>query len=121
MHPKTQVSIPETTPLMPPPPPDPSQPNITPLPVPPPSIQLTSLLGNAPTEHLRTLQSLYATQVATCIWSAEADRLLDGDRRTVVVGVALRKSSDAEDLGLSEHEKKVFYGVMEMVNELVVR
>ncbi|KAH9951451.1 hypothetical protein B0H21DRAFT_719065 [Amylocystis lapponica] len=116
-----QVTIPQTTPLMPPPPPDPSQPNAISLPTPPASIQLTPLLGNASTERLRTLYSLYASQLATNIWTAESEDMLEGDRRMVVVGLALRRSVEAEGMGLSAHEKNVFYGVMGMVNELVSR
>ncbi|KAI0928424.1 hypothetical protein AcW2_004437 [Taiwanofungus camphoratus] len=116
-----QATIPPTTSLLPQPGPDPAQANNIPLPAPPPSIQLMPLLGNAPSEHLQTLHSLYASQIATLIWTSEAESTLDGDRRGVVVGVALRKSMEGEDIDLSDYERRVFYGVMEMVREILGR
>ncbi|CCM04605.1 uncharacterized protein FIBRA_06787 [Fibroporia radiculosa] len=114
-----QATIPPTTPLDPLPPPDPAQPNVVPLPIPPPAIQLTPLLGHAPSEHMQTLHSLYASQVATLVWTSGAEVALETERRAVVVGLALRKSDDASGVGLSEHERKVFYGVMDVVKELL--
>ncbi|KAH9935020.1 uncharacterized protein B0H18DRAFT_979432 [Fomitopsis serialis] len=114
-----QATIPATTALDPAPPPDPSEPNVIPLPPPPPAIQLTPLLGSAPSEHMQTLHSLYTSQVATVIWTEEVQEFMEAERRPIVVGLALRKSSEAEGLGLAEYERKVFYGVMEMVRELV--
>ncbi|KAF8481410.1 hypothetical protein JB92DRAFT_3038627 [Gautieria morchelliformis] len=60
------------------------------LPSPPPSIQLTLLLGSGPSEHIQTLHSLYASQAGTLVWlSAEGN---GGERRPVVVGIALKKA-----------------------------
>ena len=88
------------------------------LPPPPPSIQLTPLLGSAPTDHLRTLYALYASQVATIIWIEEGGGLADERRRSVVLGIALKKSG-GEDHGLSEAERETFHQVMGMVKDLV--
>ncbi|KAJ7111539.1 hypothetical protein C8R43DRAFT_903991 [Mycena crocata] len=113
-----QATIPETTPLFPAIQ-DPAQPNVRALPEPPASIQLTPLLGNAPSEHLRTLHSLYAAQIATIIWTAGSSNPLEVSRRSVIVGIALRKSESSGDEGLTENERSVFTGVMSMVSELV--
>ncbi|KAI0362402.1 hypothetical protein OH77DRAFT_49873 [Trametes cingulata] len=115
-----QASMPSTMPLLPPPPPDPSQPNELPLPVPPPSLQLTPLLGSAPSERIHTLHSLYASQIATLVWTLEEANVLETDRRPVVVGVALAKSPEpSESSELSAHDRAVFRGVMDMVREVL--
>lgn len=114
---KIQASIPQTAPLLAQPSPDMQEPNGSALPPPPPSIQLTPLLGSAPTDHLRTLHALYASQVATIVWVAEAGGLMDERRRSVIVGLALKRSG--EDQGLSEAERETFHQIMGMVTELV--
>ncbi|KII88402.1 hypothetical protein PLICRDRAFT_175996 [Plicaturopsis crispa FD-325 SS-3] len=116
-----QATIPPTVPLLPAPAPDSGNPNIQTLPPPPAAIQLTSLLGGGPTEHMQTLHSLYASQIATIVWTAESQGPLEVDRKAVVVGVALRKSEGDESGGLSESERDVFLGVMSMLNELLSR
>ena len=115
---KIQASIPQTAPLLAQVSPDEQEPNISALPPPPPSIQLTPLLGSAPTDHLRTLYALYASQIATIIWIAEAGGLMDVRRRSVILGLALKKSG-GEDQGLSEAERETFQQVMGMVRDLV--
>lgn len=114
---KIQASIPQTVPLLAQPSPD-EEPNASVLPPPPPSIQLTPLLGSAPTDHLRTLYALYVSQVATIIWIAEAGGLVD-ERRSVIVGLALKKSGGEEDQGLSTAERETFHQVMSMVEDLI--
>ncbi|KAI0689792.1 hypothetical protein BC835DRAFT_1282269 [Cytidiella melzeri] len=112
-----QATMPDTAPLLPPPPSvDSSEPS---LPPPPPSIQLTPLLGQAQSEHGHTLHSLYASQVATVVWTAEETREMEVDRRGVIVGVALRSSPDDAEGGSNEHEQRVFLGVMKMIRELL--
>ena len=109
-------------PLLPPPPPDPENPNVIPLPAPPPSLQLTPLLGSAPSDRVQTLHSLYASQIATLVWTMEEASVLEADRRAVVVGIALAKTPAPSDSSeLSPHDRAVFYGVMEMVRELLAR
>ena len=109
-------------PLLPPPPPDPENPNVIPLPVPPPSLQLTPLLGNAPSDRVQTLHSLYASQIATLVWTMEEASVLEADRRPVVIGIALAKPSDSsESSELSRRDQEVFYGVMESVRELLAQ
>lgn len=109
-------------PLLPPPPPDPSQPNVIPLPVPPPSLQLTPLLGSAPSERIQTLHNLYASQIATLVWTLEGASVLEADRRAVVVGIALAKALDpANSSELTPHDRAMFYGVMNMVRDVLDR
>ncbi|KAI0093698.1 hypothetical protein BDY19DRAFT_989250 [Irpex rosettiformis] len=110
-----QATMPDTAPLLPTEPsPNPS--DIS-LPPPSPSIQLTPVLGQAPSEHDQTLHSLYASQIATLVWTAEAAGALDSGRRGVIVGIALRKSSGEE--GSTGGEQRVFIGAMGMVTELL--
>ncbi|KAG2158211.1 uncharacterized protein EDB93DRAFT_1219414 [Suillus bovinus] len=99
-----QASMPLTIPL------DLDSTNTT-LPAPPAAIQLTPLLGGAPSEHLHTLHSLYASQIATIIWVSEAKKM-DIKRRNVVVGIALHRDADAD-------ERKTFLGVMDHLYQLV--
>ncbi|KAJ7109455.1 hypothetical protein C8R44DRAFT_713558 [Mycena epipterygia] len=89
------------------------------LPSPPASIQLTPLLGNAPSQHVQTLHSLYAAQIATILWTVGSSNPLEVSRKSVVVGIALRRSDENEDGGLTENERIVFAGVMSMILELV--
>jgi proteasome assembly chaperone 3 len=115
---KIQASIPQNAPLLSQSSPDRGDSNAITLPPPLPTIQLTPLLGSAPTDHLRTLYALYASQVATIVWIAEAGGLADERRRSVVVGLALKKSGE-ENQGLSEAERGTFHQVMGMVEDLV--
>ncbi|KAF9227688.1 hypothetical protein BS17DRAFT_774160 [Gyrodon lividus] len=106
-----QASIPSTTPLrldalFPDPAPEP-------LPSPPAAIQLTPLFGSAPSEHMQTLHSLYAAQIATLIWLADDEELMGSDRRSVIVGVALRKSKNVSEEELNKEERQVFHGIMD--------
>ncbi|KAF7294870.1 hypothetical protein MIND_01024900 [Mycena indigotica] len=105
-----QATIPETTPLAPPATADE-------LPEPSPAIQLTPLLGQGPSQHMQTLHSLYAAQIATIIWTASSNPL-DVTRKSVVVGIALQRTS-SDDENLTAHERNVFGGVMKMILELV--
>ncbi|TRM56245.1 hypothetical protein BD626DRAFT_441280 [Schizophyllum amplum] len=108
-----QASLPQTTPLQPAPDPDATNPNAVLLPPPPPGIQLTSLLGSAPSDHQRTLHHLYASQIATIVWVAESGGALAGPRRDVVIGLALRKAAVAEeDNTLSATERETYNAVM---------
>ncbi|EJF66086.1 hypothetical protein BD309DRAFT_948143 [Dichomitus squalens] len=117
-----QATIPSTMPLLPPPPPDPENPNVIPLPVPPPSLQLMPLLGSAPSDRVQTLHALYASQIATLVWTMEEASVLEADRRPVVVGIALAKTSGPpESSELGPRDRAVFYGVMDLVRELLAR
>jgi hypothetical protein len=84
------------------------------LPPVPPAIELTTLLGNTLSEHMQTLHSLYAAQIATIIWNWE-DEHSPGLRRSVVVGIALRKIHEQDEVG----ERESFFQVMEMVQQLL--
>ena len=77
------------------------------------------MLGSAPSEHMHTLYSLYASQIATIIWTLESQSPLAVSRRSVVVGLALRKSDETGDMELTERERDVFQGVMTMLYELL--
>ena len=66
---------------------------------------------------MQTLHSLYAAQIATIIWTAESEGTLEVDRRNVIVGIALRKSEGGDNDGLSEQERNLFAGVMEMLRD----
>ncbi|TFK92311.1 hypothetical protein K466DRAFT_573158 [Polyporus arcularius HHB13444] len=119
-----QATVPSTMPLLPAPPPDPEHPNIVPLPVPPPSLQLTPLLGSAPTERIQTLHSLYASHISTLVWTMEEASVMEADRRAVVVGIALAKAPGTvadSSSELSPHDRRVFYGVMEMLRDLLAQ
>jgi proteasome assembly chaperone 3 len=116
---KIQVTLPATVPLLPAPALDPAHPNNQPLPSPPAALQLTTLLGRAPSEHMQTLYSLYASQIATIIWTLESEGPLQASRRSVVVGLALHKSDRTSDMGVTEHERDTFREVMTMLYELL--
>lgn len=115
-----EARIPEAEPLLPPLAPPEGSTEI-PLPPPPPSVQLTPLFGNAPTEHSQILHSLYAAQVATLIWTEEAASGLGQERRPIIVGVALKKGGENEGETLSEHDRMVFREVMTIVRSLAAQ
>ncbi|KAG6874210.1 hypothetical protein C0995_003756 [Termitomyces sp. Mi166 len=114
-----QASIPDTAPLLPAPAPDLQYPNQQPLPPPSPAIQLTPLLGSSPSEYIHTLHSLYASQIATIVWTQAALRAMETSRRNVVVGLALKKFDGSDDEGVTERDKKLFQGVMSALHELL--
>ncbi|KAJ3869955.1 hypothetical protein EV359DRAFT_28884 [Lentinula novae-zelandiae] len=113
-----QVSLPATIPLTPSAP-DTTEPNAPILPPPPIAIQLTPLFGSAPSDRIQTLHSLYASQIATIIWLAETENPLQVVRKNVIVGIALRRSDQAGELGLTEMERQTFYGAMSAIQELL--
>lgn len=70
---------------------------------------------------MQTLHSLYAAQMATIVWTAEAQGPFEVSRRGVIVGLALRKSGVVGDVGLTESEKATFRGTMSMLQELLAK
>ena len=98
---------------------DPAHPNSQPLPSPPAGVQLTTLLGGAPSERMHTLYALYASQIATIIWTVENEGPLQVARRSVIVGLALRKFDEPNDMELTQREKSTFHRVMTMLYELL--
>ncbi|KAF8625801.1 hypothetical protein AX15_005188 [Amanita polypyramis BW_CC] len=106
-----QASLPSTTPLNPA-----SSPDV--LPTPPAALQLTTLLGSAPSEHMRTMHSLYASQIATIVWLHEAGAGT-GSRRSVVVGLAFQPFKEAEGMEITDSQRKAFYSIMEMIQQLL--
>ncbi|KAH8106993.1 hypothetical protein BXZ70DRAFT_915982 [Cristinia sonorae] len=118
-----QATMPATSPLLSPPPVNPEQPNRLPLPPPSPAVELSFLLGSAPSDHLRILHSLYASQIATLIWHDEAENGgLEVDRQPIILGIALRPSTDiGNDEDLSDSERDTFHGVMDLIREVLRR
>ncbi|KAI0054152.1 hypothetical protein FA95DRAFT_1579190 [Auriscalpium vulgare] len=114
----TQATMPATVPIEPAPPADPSDPDNRPLPPPHPSIELTPLLGQAPSSHTQALHSLYASQIATLVWTAEAEGLLTSSRPGVIVGLALKRPLDGQSDGTAV-DAETFHGVMKMVRGLL--
>jgi len=112
-----QATLPATTSLLPTRT-DASQPNSVLLQESSPAIQLTSLLGAAPSANLQALQSLYASHIATIVWTEESQMGLESFRRSVVIGVALAKSNEQE-IDEGKGQREVFEGVMSMVHELL--
>ncbi|KAI6028701.1 hypothetical protein F5J12DRAFT_807098 [Pisolithus orientalis] len=90
------------------------------LPAPPAAIQLTLLFGSASSEHLRSLHSLYAAQIATLAWCAEGQAPGPG-RRSVIVGIALKQSVQTVEEGFDEHERKTFQGIMQALATMLNR
>ncbi|KAK0239954.1 hypothetical protein EDD85DRAFT_823896 [Armillaria nabsnona] len=114
-----QATLPPTAPLIAPAI-DPTNPNAISLPPPSPAIQLTPLLGNAPSEHVQILHNLFASQIATLVWAAEAESIMQPSRQSVIVGIALQKSNVTEGGELSDTERATFLGVMDMVQGLLI-
>jgi proteasome assembly chaperone 3 len=110
---KIQATVPATTVL--PAAPSLSENNLQPLPPVPAAIELTTLLGNALSEHMQTMHSFYAAQIATMIWNAESGSWLGQRRRGVVVGIALRRSDEKDEEG----ERMLFFQVMSMLRDLI--
>ncbi|KAJ3787779.1 hypothetical protein GGU10DRAFT_385499 [Lentinula aff. detonsa] len=113
-----QVSLPATIPITPSAP-DSAGPNTPTLPPPPIAIQLVPLLGSAPSDRMQTLHNLYASQIATIVWLAQSENPLQMIRKKVVVGIALRRSSELEEPDLTETERQSFYGAMSAMQELL--
>ncbi|KAK2466857.1 hypothetical protein APHAL10511_001115 [Amanita phalloides] len=106
-----QASLPATTLVNPP-----SSPDV--LPTPPAALQLTTLLGSAPSDHMRIVHSLYASQIATIVWlhqSASAETA----RRSVIVGLALKPLRFTDSSDIMDGERKTFHDVMEIVQQLL--
>ncbi|EJD03995.1 uncharacterized protein FOMMEDRAFT_155118 [Fomitiporia mediterranea MF3/22] len=114
-----QASIPATVPLLAPS----STVDGMPLIEPPAAVELTTLFGSAPSGRIATLHSLYATHIATLVWTMNStDKAADnGDRRNIIVGLALKKQVDdrGDSAVLSEREQAIFRGVIKTIVELV--
>ncbi|KAF8350643.1 hypothetical protein F5887DRAFT_310469 [Amanita rubescens] len=106
-----QASLPSTIPLNPP-----SEPDA--LPTPPAALQLTTLIGSAPSDHMRTLYSLYVSQIATIVW-LHGSASEETSRRSVVVGLALKPLKDVDDMEVTDGQRKTFYGIMEMLRQVL--
>jgi len=117
-----QASIPPTTQLFSPPLGGTASDPI-PLIEPSPSIELTRLLGSAQSDQVGTLQSLYASHIATMIWTQgmQVGGVMDnGDRRSVIVGLALKPSPKSDEgEGLNDATRNTFKGVMKLVLDAI--
>ncbi|KAF5330922.1 hypothetical protein D9619_005435 [Psilocybe cf. subviscida] len=113
-----QATLPATAALLPPSI-EPLQSNKLNLPEPPAAVELTPLLGSAPSAHMQTLHSLYASQIATIIWTEGSQHGLESSRKSVVVGLALAKTPDSEAGSTGQVERDLFEGVMRMVYDLL--
>ncbi|KAG2020249.1 hypothetical protein CC2G_005614 [Coprinopsis cinerea AmutBmut pab1-1] len=90
------------------------------IPTPSPAIQLTPLLGSSISEHQQTLHSLYASQIATIVWDERSQFSIEGHRRSVVVGIALKRVEvDGPGCELSENERATFRGIMTWLQDIV--
>ena len=79
---------------------------------PSPSIEQKIIFGSASTVHASTLYGLYASHIATLIWTAEKGE----GRRNVVVGLALKNINSEKDTSmLSDEERTTFKGVLNMI------
>jgi len=103
-----QASMPETVPFPPSLPIDPYSETLK-LVEPMSSIELTPLLGTAPSQDIATLHDLYVSQIATLFWTQGPM----GDRRNVVVGLALKKQENEEVF------RTTFTSIMRMFLELL--
>ncbi|KAG8900461.1 hypothetical protein FRB99_006030 [Tulasnella sp. 403] len=90
----------------------------------PPSLALTPLFGHPPSTHLHTVYNLYASQIASILWTVEGENV---PRRPVIVGVALKKAPSTastdlpgeDDLELTDAERSLYMEVMKMVFSIV--
>lgn len=73
-------------------------------------------MGSAQSDHMHTLNSLYASQIATLVWLAEEEALRP-TRRNVVVGLALRRTDSETMPALVDVEKRTFVQIMGAVRE----
>ena len=80
-----------------------------------PSIQQKQLFGTAPSPGEAVLYALYASDIATILWTTLEGM---GLRRNVVVGVALkpRASDGAQELSM---EKSIYKGIINMIIKLL--
>jgi hypothetical protein len=72
-------------------------------------------MGTSPSADHKTVLDIYASQIATLIWSSSSVY-----RSPVVVGLALRKhspSTEGDDPATEGGDRDVFFEIMDMVNE----
>ena len=77
-----------------------------------PSIDLTYLFGNAPSQDRQTLYSSYAAQIATLVWTSDQ---MGASRNPVVVGIALKPPRSSE--GPSGTDRATFLRVMDLIRD----
>jgi len=87
------------------------------LPNPPPAIELSRLFGTTPSDEDDLLYSLYASQIATIVWTNDGEDAI-GERRNVIVGLALRRKAPQERIP-AEDNRELYMEVMGMVLELL--
>jgi len=67
---------------------------------------------------MRTLYSLYASQIATIVW-LHGSASEETSRRSVVVGLALKPLKDVDDMEVTDGQRKTFYGIMETLRQVL--
>lgn len=83
--------------------------------MPPPAIALKAILGSTTNETAATLNSLYATHIATLLWTLMERNRIE-NRRDIVVGLALKPFTQGQDSTiLSEETKETFREVIKMI------
>lgn len=83
-------------------------------PSPSPAIEITPLLSSAPSEQIQTLHNLYVSQIASLIWTAEAEQGVEG-RRPVILAIALKRSLDSDEAP----DQETFTRVMGMIQSIL--
>ena len=89
------------------------------MPTPDPGCSVTRLLGAPPSTTQETLTELYARQIAAIVFThagTSGDKALSAyEGRTVVVGLALKRRADEDEIGIDDQARATFAGVMGMV------
>lgn len=96
------------------------------LPTPHPDCAVSRLLGVAPSTTQEALSELYARQIAAIVFahagaSADAEPAAQPyEGRAVVVGLALKRRPDEDEIGIDDHARATFAGVLAMVLDVRV-
>jgi hypothetical protein len=72
-------------------------------------------MGTSPTADHKTILDIYASQIATLVWSSSPVY-----RSPVVVGLGMRKqtpSTEEDDTAMEEGSRDMFFEIMGMVKE----
>ena len=83
------------------------------------------MLGNAPSDSEAALYSLYASQIATIVWSylndpANSKEQGGNSLRPVIVGLALKRAPSVDGgQSVTDQKRTTFTAIMEMVVELL--
>lgn len=69
---------------------------------------------------MATLYALYASHIATLLWSLSEQNGLGSDRRSIIVGIALKQVQQGQNDSrvLNDEVKGTFRAVMKMIIDL---